>query len=63
LTKTIPTEGNVIGNIDDFEVKPEFIRLSGWSSFKEQHATNNDIRIIFIGKGKNYLIATQKLKR
>jgi hypothetical protein len=63
LTKTIPTEGNVIGNIDDFEVKPEFIRLSGWSAFKEQHATNNDIKIIFIGKGKNYLIATQKVKR
>jgi hypothetical protein len=63
LSNTLPKESDLIGNIDGFENKKEYTKISGWASFKNQDATNNEIKIVFIGAKNHYTVATEKLKR
>ncbi len=63
LTKGKTKEGNLIGNIDEFEVKNNYVKIAGWSSFKNKDAFDNEIQLIFIGARESYVITTAKSKR
>lgn len=60
LLKRLAKTEEAIGNIDFFEVKKDYVSISGWTAFQNQDATNNTISIVFMGSNGNYSISTEK---
>ncbi|MFN3967396.1 DUF6311 domain-containing protein [Flavobacterium sp.] len=61
--KKLPKSEGTIGNVDFFEVKKDYVSISGWAAFQNQDSKDNGISIVFIGSKGNFCIPTQKSQR